>query len=383
MRILVVICLLILLKPAPAQTFQWQQDSAGQWFINEAFFNSFIDTASDMTGNRIFFTAHQPDEYWKDKGASHLLVNRFDAAGNPVVIKRLNFFSEYFILKKFNGHYFFLVTESNFRGSKVYNTVLEYDTAWNYLRHVYIQTRINDYVDFVPSASCGFFLLSEPKTRHDGFVLGSTIVKANSKGKIETYKYLDFAELRNLKIQGDTLRCDAWYDQRYARTGKPHDSLKHVVMDTLLQYTIMPDTAIYRMNHRFVYCPSGENAYSKWDVGDFAVFFRDKNNNQIARYGMLPGQDFRSIGALNHGRYVIFIDVEKEPGFDTLQMILIDDSLHQTKLKSWVSGYEAKVLLWDYEVIYTDDRHFALFYTKEIYGERKKILMLEQIKLNE
>ncbi len=55
MRILVVICLLILLKPAPAQTFQWQQDSAGQWYINEAFFNSFIDTASDMTGNRIFF----------------------------------------------------------------------------------------------------------------------------------------------------------------------------------------------------------------------------------------------------------------------------------------------------------------------------------------
>jgi len=383
MRIIAIIILLILLKPAPAQTFQWKQDSTGQWFINEAFFNDFKDTASDMQGNRIFFTAHQPDEYWKDKGASHLLVNRFDAAGNPQVIKRLNFFSEYFILKKFNGHYFFLVTESNFRGSKVHNTVLEYDTAWNYVRHVYIQIKMNDYVDFVPSESGGFFLISGPDTDPGGFPLSSAVVKANSKGKIETYKIIKNAELQNLTIQGDTLRCDAWFDQRYARTGKPDDSLKHVVMDTLLQYTIIPDTAIYRPNHYLVFCPSGESAYNKWDDGNDAVFFRDKNNEQIARYGVLPEQDLRTIGALNHGRYVMFIEVENEAGFDTTQMILIDDSLHQTKLKSWVSDYEAKVLLWDYEVIYTDDRHYALFYTKEIYGERKKILMLEQITMNE
>jgi len=64
-------------------------------------------------------------------------------------------------------------------------------------------------------------------------------------------------------------------------------------------------------------------------------------------------------------------------------MILIDDSLHQTKLKSWVSDYEAKELIWDFDVIYTDDRHFALFYTKEIYGEQKKILIMEQITLIE
>jgi len=383
MRIIAIILLLMLLKPAPAQTVQWQQDSAGQWFINEAFFNSFIDTASDMTGNRIFFTAHAPDIDRRDKDSSHLLVNCFDAAGNPQVIKRLNFFSERFILKKFNGHYFFLVREPNYRGSKVYNTVLEYDTAWNYLRHVYIQTRINDYVDFVPSASNGFFLISEPHTDPGGFPQSSAIVKANSKGKIEVCKIIKNAELQNLTIQGDTIRCDAWYDMRYARTGKPHDSLKHVVMDTLLQYTIIPDTAISRMNHHFAYCPSGENAYSKFDADNDAIYFRDKNDHQIARYGLLPGQDFRNIGALNHGRYVMFIEVENDAGFDSTQMILIDDSLHQTKLKSWVSDYKANVLLWDYEVIYTDDRHFALFYTKEIYGERKKILMLEQIKLNE
>jgi len=382
MRIIAIILLLMLLKPALAQTFQWQQDSAGLWFIDENCDNSFKDTASDMLGNRIFFTLHEPLYDRWDKDSSHLLVNRFDAAGNPVVIKRLNFFSDRFIMKKFDGHYFFLVREPNYRGSKVYNTVLEYDTAWNYVRHVFIPTHSYGYNDFVPSASGGFFLISYAARDRCGALLGSSIVKANSKGKIETYQYIKNAELEHLSMKEDTIRCDAWYDFLNASVDKSFDSLKKVVMDTSLKYTIFPDTVEFRIQP-IISCPSGENVYFEFESGGYAVYFRDKKNIPIVRYGVLPGQDFRNIGALNHGRYVMFIEVENEADFDTIQMILIDDSLHQTKLKSWVSDYEAKELIWDFDVIYTDDRHFALFYTKEIYGEQKKILIMEQITLIE